>query len=135
MALRAGELAMTARDLAFWTGLDARQTVEAALMDEMVKPARLKNGAPTNYALGIGSRMLQGTEAATWGAVAGYVSSNTVWLDQGLRCRPLQSRRRERSRRYYSSNRAAAVVEEKIRKPRNNSGRLGGSSVSCRKEG
>ena len=81
----AGELAMTARDLALWDqGLMEGKLLKPALMDEMIKPVRLKNGAPTDYALGI-----ENTDAAGHprlqhgGAVAGYVSSNTVWLDQG----------------------------------------------------
>jgi CubicO group peptidase (beta-lactamase class C family) len=81
----AGELAMTARDLAFWDlGLMQGKLLKPALMDEMVKPARLKNGAPTNYALGIGIANAAGhPRLQHGGAVAGYVSSNTVWLDQG----------------------------------------------------
>ena len=53
-------------------------------MDEMIKPARLRNGAPTNYALGIAISNAAGhPRLQHGGAVAGYVSSNTVWLDQG----------------------------------------------------
>jgi CubicO group peptidase (beta-lactamase class C family) len=81
----AGELAMTARDLALWDlGLMEGKLLKPALMDEMIKPVRLKNGAPTDYALGI-----EITDAAGHprlqhgGAVSGYVSLNTVWLDQG----------------------------------------------------
>jgi len=81
----AGELAMTARDLALWDlGLMEGKLVKPALMDEMIKPTRLKNGAPTDYGLGIrisnagGHPRLQHA-----GGVSGFVSNNIVWLDQG----------------------------------------------------
>ena len=81
----AGELAMTARDLALWDlGWMEGKLLKPALMDEMIKPARLRNGAPTNYALGIAISNAAGhPRLQHGGAVAGYVSSNTVWLDQG----------------------------------------------------
>ena len=81
----AGELAMTARDLALWDlGLLGGKLLKPALMDEFIKPVRLKNGAPTNYALGIGIHDDDGhPRLEHGGAVSGYVSSNTLWLDQG----------------------------------------------------
>ena len=81
----AGELAMTARDLALWDlGLIGGKLLTPALMAEMIKPVFLKNGAPTNYALGIGISDADGhPRLQHGGAVAGYVSSNTVWPDQG----------------------------------------------------
>jgi CubicO group peptidase (beta-lactamase class C family) len=81
----AGELAMTARDLALWDlGLIEGKLLKPALMGEMIKPVGLKNGTPTNYALGIGITNADGHPRLQHeGAVAGYVSSNTVWLDQG----------------------------------------------------
>ncbi|MGO8786287.1 MAG: serine hydrolase domain-containing protein [Terriglobia bacterium] len=81
----AGELAMTARDLALWDlGLLQGKLLKPALMEEMIKPVILKNGAPTNYALGIGVSNADGhPRLQHGGAVSGYVSSNTVWLDQG----------------------------------------------------
>ena len=76
---------MTARDLALWDlGLIEGKLVSAALMDEMIKAPRLKNGAPTSYALGVAISNAAGhPRLQHGGAVAGYVSSNTVWLDQG----------------------------------------------------
>lgn len=81
----AGELAMTARDLALWDiGLLEGKLLRPALMAEMIKPVILKNGTPTNYALGIGVSDADGhPRLSHGGAVAGYVSSNTVWLGEG----------------------------------------------------
>jgi len=79
----AGELAMTAPDLARWDiSLIEHSLLKPASLDRMMTPVRLKNGAPTNYALGIditdsdGHPMLQ-----HGGAVSGFVSLNTVWPD------------------------------------------------------
>jgi D-alanyl-D-alanine carboxypeptidase len=81
----AGELAMTARDLALWDqALLEGKLLEPALLDEMITPVRLKNGAPTNYALGVEISNATGhPRLEHGGAVAGFVSRNTVWLDQG----------------------------------------------------
>jgi D-alanyl-D-alanine carboxypeptidase len=81
----AGELAMTARDLALWDlGLLNGKLVKPALMEQFITPVRLKNGTPTNYALGIGVSDDDGhPRLQHGGAVAGYVSSNTIWLGQG----------------------------------------------------
>ena len=82
----AGELAMTARDLALWDlGLMEAKLVNSALMDEMIKAPRLKNGAPTNYGLGIGISNAAGhPRLQHTGGVAGFVSQNTLWPDQGV---------------------------------------------------
>ena len=81
----AGELAMTARDLALWDiGLLEGKLLRPGLMAEMIKPVILKNGAPTHYALGIGVSDADGhPRLEHGGAVSGYVSSNSIWLDQG----------------------------------------------------
>jgi len=51
----AGELAMTARDLALWDqSLLEKRLLKPASLREMISPVRLKNGAPTSYALGVG---------------------------------------------------------------------------------
>ena len=82
----AGELAMTAHDLALWDqSLIERKLLRPATLDEMIKPARLKNGAPVNYALGVGISNASGHPRLTHGgAVSGFVSDNAVWLDQGI---------------------------------------------------
>src|SRR5262245_62006533 len=60
------------------------QAVGAMSLELMITPVRLRNRTPTNYALGVSvlddnghPRLVHG------GAVSGFVSLNTVWLDQG----------------------------------------------------
>ena len=82
----AGELAMTARDLAVWDqSLIEGKLLKATALQEMMKPARLKNGAPLNYALGVGISNASGhPRLEHGGAVSGFVSANAVWLDEGI---------------------------------------------------
>jgi CubicO group peptidase (beta-lactamase class C family) len=82
----AGELAMTAHDLAVWDqSLIERKLLRPATLDEMIKPTLLKNGAPVDYALGVGISNASGLpRLAHGGAVSGFVSDNAVWLDQGI---------------------------------------------------
>jgi CubicO group peptidase (beta-lactamase class C family) len=82
----AGELAMTARDLALWDqSLMEGRLLNAASLEEMIKPVRLKNGAPVNYALGVGISNASGhPKLEHGGAVSGFVSDNAVWLDEGV---------------------------------------------------
>ena len=82
---RAGELAMTAHDLALWDiSLIEHKLLKPASFDVMITPVRLRNGTTTNYALGVGVSDADGHPKLTHGgAVAGFVSSNTVWPDQG----------------------------------------------------
>jgi CubicO group peptidase (beta-lactamase class C family) len=81
----AGELAMTARDLALWDiGLMQSKLLRRDLMEEMIRPAMLKNGAPTSYALGVGISNAAGhPRLRHGGAVAGFVALNNVLLDEG----------------------------------------------------
>jgi hypothetical protein len=81
----AGELAMTAHDLALWDlSLIQHKLLKPALLDTMMTPARLKNGTPTGYGLGVGISDTGGhPKLSHGGAVSGFVSLNTVWLDQG----------------------------------------------------
>jgi len=80
----AGELAMTAHDLALWDiSLMERTLLKPVSIEAMTTPARLRNGTPTNYALGVGVTDADGHPR--WqhgGAVSGFVSLNTVWPDQ-----------------------------------------------------
>lgn len=81
----AGELAMTAHDLAVWDQslLDGKLLTPSSLQ-EMIRTVPLKNGAPTQYGLGVGVANAAGyPELEHGGAVSGFVSFNAVWLDQG----------------------------------------------------
>jgi CubicO group peptidase (beta-lactamase class C family) len=80
----AGELAMTARDLARWdVSLMEHQLLTPGSLDTMMNPVRLKNGAPTGYALGVGVSDADGHPMLRHGgAVSGFVSLNTVWPDE-----------------------------------------------------
>jgi CubicO group peptidase (beta-lactamase class C family) len=82
----AGELAMTARDLALWDqSLIERTLLNSASLAEMIKPVQLKNGAPVNYALGVGISNASGhPKLEHGGAVSGFVGDNAVWLDAGI---------------------------------------------------
>jgi D-alanyl-D-alanine carboxypeptidase len=79
----AGELAMTARDLALWdAGLIGGTVLSPRSFAEMITPVRLKNGAPTSYALGIGVADANGhPRLSHGGAVSGFTSQNTIWPD------------------------------------------------------
>ena len=81
----AGELAMTAQDLALWDqGLLEGKVLKPASLAEMIRTVRLKNGAPTYYALGVFVSSDSGhPRLSHGGAVSGFVSQNTVWLGQG----------------------------------------------------
>jgi len=80
----AGELAMTARDLARWDiSLIEHQLLTPASLDTMMNPVRLANGAPTGYGLGVGVSDANGyPRLQHGGAVSGFVSLNTVWPDE-----------------------------------------------------
>ena len=82
----AGELAMTARDLALWdAGLINGSVLSPRSFEELITPVRLKNGAPTGYALGIGVADSNGhPRLSHGGAVSGFTSQNTIWPDLKL---------------------------------------------------
>jgi D-alanyl-D-alanine carboxypeptidase len=81
----AGELAMTAHDLALWDiALMEHKLLEPASLEAMTTPVRLRNGTPTSYGLGVGVSNANGhPRLSHGGAVSGFVSQNTVWPDQG----------------------------------------------------
>jgi D-alanyl-D-alanine carboxypeptidase len=82
----AGELAMTAHDLALWdAGLINGKVLSPRSFEEMITPVRLKNGAPGSYALGIGVSNSNGhPRLSHGGAVSGFTSQNTIWPDLRL---------------------------------------------------
>jgi len=79
----AGELGLTARDLALWDiSLMDHKLLKPASFDAMTTPVRLKNGAPTDYGLGIAIANADNhPKLAHGGAVSGFVTENTVWPD------------------------------------------------------
>ena len=81
----AGELAMTAHDLALWDiSLMEHKLLKPESLELMTTPVRLRNGTPKNYALGVAVLDADGhPKLAHSGAVSGFVSLNTVWPDQG----------------------------------------------------
>jgi len=80
----AGELGMTAHDLALWDiSLIERKFLKPASFDAFTSPIRLRDGATTSYALGVNVSNSDGHLVISHdGAVAGFVSLNTIWPDQ-----------------------------------------------------
>jgi D-alanyl-D-alanine carboxypeptidase len=79
----AGELAMTARDLAVWdAGLIDGKVLTPKSFREMTTPVILTNGSPQPYALGIGVTDANGhPRLSHGGAVSGFTTQNTIWPD------------------------------------------------------
>jgi CubicO group peptidase (beta-lactamase class C family) len=79
----AGELAMTARDLARWNvSLLERSLLTPASLREMETDVRLKNGLGTRYGLGVGVTMESGHRALEHGGeVSGFTAENAVFPD------------------------------------------------------
>jgi D-alanyl-D-alanine carboxypeptidase len=81
----AGELSMTAHDLALWDeSLLAQSILRPESYKEMFTEVKLKNGQGTHYGLGVdvrdynGHRMIEHS-----GEVSGFVSDNEVLIDDG----------------------------------------------------
>jgi CubicO group peptidase (beta-lactamase class C family) len=79
----AGELAMTAGDLAKWDiGLMSERLLKPASYKEMETEIKLKDGKGTGYGLGVDVGDVSGHRALSHGGeVSGYVSSNYVFPD------------------------------------------------------
>jgi hypothetical protein len=82
----AGELAMTAEDLAKWDAAVIRQAIlSPESYRQLETEVMLANGAGTRYALGVGVTITQGhRELRHGGEVSGFVASNIVWPDDKL---------------------------------------------------
>jgi len=82
----AGELAMTAEDLAKWDAAVIQQAIlSPASYRQLETEVVLASGAGTRYALGIGVGLTQGhRELRHNGEVSGFVASNLVWPDDKL---------------------------------------------------
>ena len=81
----AGELAMTAHDLALWdTSLIAGSVLKPESYKQMFTEVKLKDGKGTEYALGVGVHDVDGhREIEHSGEVSGFVSDNEVLVDDG----------------------------------------------------
>jgi D-alanyl-D-alanine carboxypeptidase len=79
----AGQLAMTAHDLALWNiSLMNRSLLKPASYDEMYRDMLLTGGTNTGYGLGLNTGMPGGRRRVSHGgAVSGYTTENRVWLD------------------------------------------------------
>jgi D-alanyl-D-alanine carboxypeptidase len=79
----AGELAMTATDLAAWDISVINQTIlKPASYREMETDVRLANGAASLYGLGVGLKIADGRrQIAHGGEVSGFTATNAIYPD------------------------------------------------------
>ncbi len=82
----AGELAMTAHDLALWDeSLIARKVMKPESYQEMFTEVKLKDGKGTQYGLGVSVGDLDGRKDISHsGEVTGFVADNEVLVDDGV---------------------------------------------------
>ena len=82
----AGELAMTAHDLALWDeSLIAQSVLKPGSYKEMFTEVKLKDGSGTQYGLGVEVRVRDGHRSIEHGGeVTGFVSDNEVLVDDGV---------------------------------------------------
>lgn len=82
----AGELSMTAAELAEWDiARLERRVLTAEDWDEMERPVRLKDGTTNGYGLGVYNTMTGGRRTIFHGGESvGFLSQNTVWPDDKL---------------------------------------------------
>jgi CubicO group peptidase (beta-lactamase class C family) len=82
----AGELAMTAHDLALWDeSLIAQKLLKPESYREMFTEVKLKDGKGTHYGLGVDVKDLDGhRDIGHGGEVTGFVADNEVLVDDGV---------------------------------------------------
>jgi len=82
----AGELAMTAHDLALWDeSLIAKSVLKPESYKEMFTEVKLKDGSGTHYGLGVEVTQRDGHRSIEHsGEVTGFVSDNEVLVDDGI---------------------------------------------------
>src|ERR1700738_624599 len=82
----AGELAMTAHDLAVWDeSLIAKSVLKPESYKEMFTEVKLKDGSGTHYGLGVEVTQRDGHRSIEHsGEVTGFVSDNEVLVDDGI---------------------------------------------------
>ncbi|MGD1147741.1 MAG: serine hydrolase domain-containing protein [Thermoanaerobaculaceae bacterium] len=81
----AGELAMTARDLASWdVSLIAQTVMRPASYRQMETEVQLTSGVGSHYGLGVSVGMTDGRRVSSHGGeVSGFTAQNTVYPDDG----------------------------------------------------
>ncbi|MCC6926457.1 serine hydrolase domain-containing protein [Novosphingobium sp.] len=79
----AGELSMTAEELAEWDIARINRTLlPKEDWEEMERPVRLADGTSNGYGLGVYTRTVNGRRAVNHGGESvGFLSQNTVWVD------------------------------------------------------
>src|SRR5260370_30046303 len=82
----AGELAMTAHDLALWDeSLIAQSILKPESYKQMFTEVKLKDGTGTHYGLGVSVGERDGHRVISHsGEVTGFVSDNEVFVDDGV---------------------------------------------------
>ncbi len=82
----AGELCMTAPDLARWDAAFLQKKIlSAKSYAEFTREVKLKDGKPTHYALGLGIRESHGTLTISHsGEVSGFLAANTVFPNKNI---------------------------------------------------
>ncbi len=82
----AGELAMTPSDMALWNiSLMNGTVLKPELLRELTTEVHLKNGAGTNYALGLGISSVNGRRIwSHGGGTSGFISANTAYPDDRM---------------------------------------------------
>ena len=79
----AGELSMTAAELAAWDIARINRTLRSAAdWAEMERPVRLADGTYTTYGLGVSKHLIGGRWVIDHGGESvGFLSQNSVWID------------------------------------------------------
>jgi CubicO group peptidase (beta-lactamase class C family) len=82
----AGELAMTAHDLALWDKSMIDETIlKPTSYKQMFTEVKLKDGKGTQYGLGVGIRGHEGHRSIVHtGEVSGFCADNEVYVDDGI---------------------------------------------------
>lgn len=82
----AGELSMTAAELAEWDiARIERSLLPREDWEEMERPVRLADGTTNGYGLGVSNRMVDGRRVVSHGGESvGFLSLNSVWVEDGL---------------------------------------------------
>jgi len=82
----AGELSMTAEELAEWDIARINRTLlPKEDWEEMERPVRLADGTSSGYGLGVSTQLVNGRRVVNHGGESvGFLSQNSVWIDDGV---------------------------------------------------